>query len=135
MREYAYSNYKHPRRDDKEVVAVIDNILRADEYSPLLRDLWRMWRMMLQIDIFGSRSNDGAMYNLFYNDMRNRVALAYIAHLKDNPDDRIALKEFVRLANDYNIVRNSEFVLGNNANLEEMDLFYSVFKSDQPDND
>lgn len=134
-REYAYSNYIHPRRDDKEVVAVIDNILRADEYSPLLRDLWRMWRMMLQKNIFGSMSNDGAMYNLFYNDMRNRVALTYIAHLKDNTDDRIALKEFVRLANDYNIVRNSEFVLGNNSNLEEMDLFYSVFESNKSDND
>lgn len=128
-REYAYSNYRHQQRDDKEVVAVIDNILQANKYSPLLRDLWRIWRVLLQTNIFGSVSNDGAIYNLFYNDMRNHIALVYIAHLTDNPQDKVAFKEFVRLAADYNIIRNSGFIFGNNANLENMDLFYSVFNS------
>lgn len=128
-REYAYSNYNSPKRNDKEVVAVIDIILRTNEYSPLLRDLWRMWRVMLQMNIFGGRSNDSAMYNLFYNDMRNRIALVYIDHLVHNPNDTIAFMEFVRLAYDYNIMRNSGFLLGNNANLEDMELFYSIFKT------
>lgn len=129
-REYAYSNYNSPKRNDKEVVAVIDTILRTNEYSPLLRDLWRMWRVMLQMNIFGGRSNDSAMYNLFYNDMRSRIALVYIDHLAHNPNDSIAFMEFVRLASDYNIVRNSGFLLGNNANLEDMELFYSIFNLD-----
>ena len=89
-REYAYCNYRHPQRSDKEMVAVLDKLLRENKYSPLLGELWRMWRVALQINIFGSRSNDGAMYNLFYNDMRNRVALVYIAHLKTHPHDKVA---------------------------------------------
>lgn len=134
-REYAYANYNSPKRNDKEVVAVIDTILRSNKYSPLLRDLWRMWRVMLQINIFGGRSNDSAMYNLFYNDMRNRIALIYIKHLCDNPNDGIAFKEFIKLAADHNIVRNGGIPTGNNANFEDIELFYSVFHPDDNENE
>ena len=109
-REFAYDNYRHPQRSDKEMVAVIDKLLRSNKYSPLLGELWRMWRVALQINILGSRSNDGAMYNLFYNDMRNRVALVYIAHLKTHPHDKVAFKEFLRLAQAYNIT--PDFIIG-----------------------
>lgn len=132
-REFAYCNYRHPQRSDKEMVAVLDKILRANKYSPLLGELWRMWRVALQINLLGSRSNDGAMYNLFYNDMRNRVALVYIAHLKTHPHDKIAFKEFLRLAQAYNITRNSPCLFGNNANLEDMELFYSVYNENTSD--
>lgn len=132
-REFAYCNYRHPQRSDKEMVAVIDKLLRENKYSPLLGELWRMWRVALQINILGSRSNDGAMYNLFYNDMRNRVALVYIAHLKTHPYDKIAFKEFLRLAQAYNITRNSPCLFGNNANLEDMELFYSVYNENTSD--
>ena len=67
------------------------------------------------------------MYNLFYNDMRNSIALTYIVHLTTHPGDKIAFKEFIRLAQAYNIVRNSSCMFGNNANLEDMELLYSVF--------
>ena len=132
-REFAYCNYRHPQRNDKEMVAVLDKLLRANKYSPLLGELWRMWRVSLQIDILGSRSNDGAMYNLFYNDMRNRVALVYIAHLKTHPHDKVAFKEFLRLAQAHNITRNSPCMFGNNANLEDMELFYSIYNVEESD--
>lgn len=125
-REYAYSNYIQPQGNDAEVVAVIDNILRANKYSPLLRDLWRMWRVLLQLDIFADLSNDAAIYNLFYNDMRNRIALVYIAHLNTHPADEIALKQFIGLSLDHNIVRNSACMYGNNALFDDIELFYSV---------
>ncbi len=133
-RELAYANYHSPMRDDKQIVAVLDKLLKSNKYSPLLGELWRMWRCMLQINILGSRSNDGAMYNLFYNHMRNRVALVYIAHMKTHYHDKLAFKEFARLATTYNIVRNSECMFGNNGNLEDMELFYSVFQSEKSSN-
>lgn len=40
--------------------------------------------------------------------------------------DKLAFKEFARLTTTYNIVRNSECMFGNNGNLEEIVLFYSV---------
>ena len=132
-RELAYANYHSPERNDKQIVSVLDNLLKSNKYSPLLGELWRMWRCMLQIEILGSRSNDGAMYNLFYNQMRNRVALVYIAHMKSHNHDKLAFKEFARLTMTHNIVRNSSCMFGNNSNLEDMELFYSVFHPENND--
>lgn len=122
-REFAYANYNSPERNDKELVAVIDPLLRSDEYSPLLYDLWLIWRTALQKDIFGSPSNDGAIYNLFYNDMRNLIAIRYISHLKHNPHDKVAFNKFAELALEYNITRNSPCYFGNNSWLDEMTIY------------
>ena len=130
-REFAYANYKSPYRDDKELVAVIDPILRANNYSPLLGELWLMWRTALQIDIFGGPSNYSAMYNLFYNDMRNRIALVYIAYLKTHPYNKLAFSKFATLAMEYNITRNSEYPFGNNSVLDEMSLYYEIWKKNK----
>ena len=120
-REFAYANFKNEEGDDKELVAIIDPIIKSNEYSPLLYDLWLMWRTALQLSI--SMSNNGAMYNLFYNNMRNHVAMAYISHLRSHPTDKVAFNKFVRLAMEYNITRNSSCFFGNNALLDELSLY------------
>lgn len=127
-REFAYSNYISPHRDDIELVAVLDYILKTNQYSPLLGEIWLMWRTALQKNIFGGPSNDSAMYNLFYNDMRNRIALVYIDHLNRNPNDNIAFKEFMRLGMEHNITRNSGCYFGNNSILDEMNLYEECWK-------
>ena len=130
-REFAYANYKSPYRDDKELVAVIDPILRANKYSPLLGELWLMWRTALQKNIFSGPSNDSAMYNLFYNDMRNRIALVYISYLKTHPNDKLAFSKFAILAMEYNITRNSECFFGNNSLLDEMSLYDEIWNKNK----
>ena len=126
-REFAYANYKSPYRDDKELISVIDPILRANKYSPLLGELWLIWRTALQKNIFSGPSNDSAMYNLFYNDMRNRVALVYIAYLITHPHDKLAFSKFAYLAMEYNITRNSPCYFGNNSILDEMTIYDEVW--------
>lgn len=130
-REFAYANYNSPAGDDKELVAVLDQILREEAYSPLLGELWLMWRTALQKGIFAGPSNDSAMYNLFYNDMRNRVALAYIARLKTHPQDRVAFNAFCQLVMTHNIVRNSPGLFGNNSMLDTMMLYDGVWNKDK----
>lgn len=130
-REFAYANYKSPYRDDKELVAVIDPILRANKYSPLLGELWLMWRTALQKNILSGPSNDSAMYNLFYNEMRNRIALAYIAHLKTHPHDKLAFNKFASMAMEYNITRNSGCLFGNNSLLDEMSLYDEIWNKNK----
>lgn len=122
-REFAYSNYGSRRGNAKELVAVIDPLLNSGEYSPLLTDLWIIWRTALQTSVFSGRSNYSAMYNLFYNDMRNKVATTFIAHIATNPDDLIAFNEFVRLLFITNIIRDSRCFFGNSANLDEMEMY------------
>lgn len=130
-REFAYANYKSPYRDDKELVAVIDPILRANKYSPLLGELWLMWRTALQKNILSGPSNDSAMYNLFYNEMRNRIALAYIAHLKTHPHDKLAFNKFASMAMEYNITRNCGGMFGNNSLLDEMSLYDEIWNNNK----
>lgn len=130
-REFAYANRKSKERNDKELVAIIDPLLRANEYSPLLYDLWLMWRTALQSSIIGSKSNYGAMYNLFYNDMRNRVAMTYLTHLSENPDDKVAFNKFADLAMQFNIIRNSPCMFGNNSLLDEMSLYHEWFDNEE----
>lgn len=130
-REFAYANYRNPERDELQLVAVLDPILRANEYSPLLGELWLMWRTALQKNILSGPSNDSAIYNLFYNDMRNRVVLAYISHLAENPKDKVAFGNFYRLALEYNITRNSGAAFGNNSILDEAELYYDIWNKDK----
>lgn len=130
-REFAYANYNSPVRDDKELVAVLDWILREDDYSPLLWELWLMWRTALQKNIFSGPSNDSAMYNLFYNDMRNRVALVYIARLNTHQRDALAFKAFYQLTMAHNIVRNSPMLFGNNSMLDTMTLYDGIWNKNE----
>ncbi len=125
-REFAFSNYNNPACDDKELVAVIDPILRANNYSPLLGELWLIWRTALQSRIIGSMSNNGDMYNLFYNDMRNHVALQYIAHLNTHPTDKVAFNKFFELVSVCNITRNSDALFGNNSILDEIKIYHEI---------
>lgn len=128
-REFAFANYKSPYRDDKELVSVIDPILRANKYSPLLSELWLIWRTALQKNILSGPSNDSAMYNLFYNDMRNRIALVYIAYLKTHPHDKLAFSTFADLAMEHNITRNSQCYFGNNSMLDEMSIYDEIWNT------
>lgn len=100
-------------------------LLRAENYSPMLRDMWRIWRVTLQKDLLGGMSNDSSMYNLFYNDMRNRVALTFIKHIVSNPDDYVAFMEFVKFGLTENINRHSGVLIGSNVLREDMELLYN----------
>lgn len=127
-RELANS-YFVVRADPLEIVSVIDPLLKDGRYSPLLFELWLIWRAHLQQHIFGGPSNDSAMYNLFYNSMRNRVAGTCMSYLSTNPTDKLAFKVFVRLARRYCIVRNSGCYIGNNSYLDELDLYNECLKN------
>ncbi len=121
--EFALANHRHSEQNDTLLIAIIDPLLRGNEYSPLLRDLWIIWRTTMQIDLLGGSSNDSGMYNLFYNSMRNRVADKYIRHLAEHSDDSTAFTEFLDLAYEYNIVRNGPMPIGNNALMDLLSIY------------
>lgn len=132
-REYIYADFIAHKYDEKNIVTIIDQILRADEYSPLLGDLWLIWRLKLQLLIFSGYSNDSAMYNMFYNDMKNRVVATYLSHIKDDPNDVVAFSELLSLIYGSNIVRNSGVLFGNNAMLDERNLLFHLTMPDTED--
>lgn len=120
-REYALWDMRE-HGDARTAVALIDSVLREGRYSPLLTDLWLIWRTQLQLKLLGGRSNDSPMYNTLYHEMKDRVALTYIRHLAENPDDDLAFNAFSQLTVIPPIMRQSACIFGNNANLDEMAL-------------
>lgn len=125
-REFAYSNRHNAKGDVVDVVAVIETLLLTNEYSPILFDLWLVWRTALQGDVFGGISNDSSMYNLYYNDMRCRVAQTYMNRLNENPHDQLAFNGLIRTIFHSNIIRNSSCPIGNNCILDQVELYGKV---------
>lgn len=106
----------NPDANNDEVFAIIDHQLRDGRYSTELVWLWKIWRVYLQTYYFSGLSNDSPFYNLFYNDMRNRVALTLLNQINRQPDDLIALVMFNNLCDERNICRGgNDNLFGNNA--------------------
>ena len=127
-REFAYANYHNLNGEPVDVVAVIEPLLLTTKYSPLLFDLWLIWRTALQGGVLSGISNDSSMYNLFYNGMRRRVAYRYITRLNENPHDELAFNGLLRLIYRSSITRNSNCYVGNNCFLDQMDLYGECVK-------
>lgn len=126
--ELAYSYYRdNGDLDYAELVTIIDELLKSGEFSPLLYKLWLIWRSTLQTRVFSGFSNDSAMYNLFYNDMRNAVAVTLLRRLSSHPDDPIAMSEFIELTFAYNIVRNC-YKTFNNAVADQAEAMPDLYK-------
>lgn len=121
-REFAYANHNSPMRDDEELCELISPLLSQGEYSPLLYDLWVIWRAAAQGCYFGL-SNDSEMHNLMYNKLRNSATRPIITHLISHPDDKLAIQTFAFITLHDNIVRNSGSIFGNNAILDQMYLY------------
>lgn len=77
----------------------------------------------LQTNVLSGYSNDSAMYNLYYNAMRRRVAYRYIERLNKNPNDALAFDGFFRLVYRNSIIRNSGCLIGNNSFLDQMEIY------------
>ena len=122
-REFAYANWHNLNGEDVDVVAAIEPLLYTTEYSPILFDLWLIWRTALQTGVLSGYSNDSSMYNLYYNAMRLRVAYRYIERLNENPNDALAFDGLLRLIYKNSIIRNSECLIGNNSFLDHMELY------------
>lgn len=127
-REFAYANYHNLNGETVDVVAVIEDLLGTTEYSPLLFDLWLMWRTALQGGVLSGISNDSSMYNLYYNAMRRRVAYRYITRLNEKPHDELAFNGLLRLIYRSSIIRNSDCYVGNNCFLDQMDIYEQCAK-------
>ena len=127
-REFAYANYHNLNGETVDVIAVIEPLLLTTEYSPLLFDLWLIWRTALQGGVLSGLSNDSSMYNLFYNGVRRRVAYRYITRLNENPHDELAFNGLLRLIYRSSIIRNSDCYVGNNCFLDQMDIYEQCAK-------
>jgi hypothetical protein len=122
-REFAYANWHNVNGEPVDVVAAIDILLSTTSYSPLLFDLWLIWRTALQGSVLSGISNDSSMYNIYYNAIRRRVAYRYLTRLNEKPNDKLAFDGLMKLIHKSSITRNSGCYFGNNSFLDQMEIY------------
>lgn len=125
-REFAYADYRNPHGNVDDLMALLDPLLRGDDYSPLLRELWLIWRTAMQVEYLGGRGGYSSVYNLLYNDMRTLQAAKYIEHLALHPDDEEAFAEYLLLVYQKNVTRQDKGIFGNSVNVDEYNLYHRL---------
>ena len=117
--EYAHSSTDGPYFE--AAIPVLVDVMCARQYAPMLYDIWRTWRA-LQCSLMGM-SRDSAIPNIHYNVLRQLVAKTMLNHIQNNPNDLVAINEFVCLSSCDNINRYCTFPFGNQNFEEHMIMF------------
>lgn len=104
-------------------ISLLESHMNAEQYSPFLYEMWRMWRFEKQFQ--KGLDVDDAISNAGYNARRLQCANTILRHLTLHPNDGAAVFQFIALAMQQNIVR----ICGEEGNsaLIEGDLLLSAF--------
>lgn len=121
--EYAHSSSDGPHFIDAAPYLV--DVMLAGEYSLYLNDVWRTWRAMMTTMMGMSR--DSHIPNWKYNKMRKVCAMTTLEHIRNNPDDIVAINNFVVMAYTVNIHRFGNFMFGNQNVMDQMTMFPEYF--------
>lgn len=108
-------------------ISDLEDLLDAGVYSHQLYFIWRIWRCAVQL----SDSNYGPstwspIPNRLYNEKRSQVALTTLKYLLDNPDDKIAVNQYIMTCGEPNIYRFGDFPVGNESFTEVQNLGLSL---------
>ena len=123
--------YAHQQRHEgqNKAVPLLANLMKSGKYSRFLIEVWRTWRCLKQLET--SPSRDGIIPNLEYNTMRNRCLNTILKQIVDHPTDVYAINLFGYMASCDNICRFNDFMFGNSAGMEQMELFPEIFEEEE----
>lgn len=107
---------------DECIMTIAERMMQSGKYSPLLYNVWMVWRSIYQIYNCGM-SVYSNIPNEVYNEYRKLCFLSCLHHLNQSPNDKIALTQVVLLATKSNVLRYSESVIGNSVALDYMEYF------------
>lgn len=100
---------------------ILEELMLSGEYSIYLFEVWRYWRCLSQRRHGASIDSD--IPNDEYNKMRRTCANTILEQIKKNPDDVLAINQYLICAGCDDIYRYGEFNYGNQNAIEEMNLF------------
>lgn len=100
---------------------ILEELMLSGEYSIYLFEVWRYWRCLSQRRHGASIDSD--IPNDEYNKMRRACANTILEQIKKNPDDVLAINQYLICAGCDDIYRYGEFNYGNQNAIEEMNLF------------
>lgn len=104
-------------------VSDYEELLDEGLYSHRLFFLWRIWRCAVQLtdDEYGA-STWSPIANELYNRKRAQLAITTLKYLKEHPDDKVAINQYVMLCSIPNIYRAGDYPYGNESFTEMYNL-------------
>ncbi len=113
-------------------IDLMSSLLNSGKYSILLERMWILWRAFSQ-SVLG-RSRDAVIPNYSYDRMRKQVYTTISKHVKENPQDTNAITCGLCLINHPGMVRNGDYMFGNDADVDIMNYcpdFYGHTAEDE----
>jgi hypothetical protein len=101
--------------------SIMESLMKAKKYSLYLNDLWMTWRALYQ-DSKGA-SKDSEIPNWLYNVYRNICCCTILSYIERNPQDIIAINDFLVMARKENILREGICEYGNQYFVDMCRLF------------
>ena len=108
---------------ESEFVKDAEAIFESAAYTPMLPLLWRAYRCKYEL-MYSCPSRDCYSYNQRYNYYKRLIAYTYIRHIQSYPEDDMAKIQFFYLCNTDNILKNGEYLYGNQSAVERILLFW-----------
>ncbi|MAO71585.1 MAG: hypothetical protein CMD02_03630 [Flavobacteriales bacterium] len=96
-------------------------LLEKKEYSLYLFEAWRKWRSVYQYQ--NGSSKFSFINNDLYNNKRKEISFFILDFIKNNPQDDLAINQFLLFATQENILRFGPYDYGNQNALEMYNLF------------
>lgn len=117
----AWADNANSMEDDAWIIAVAERLMESGKYSPYLYEVWRTWRALFQLE-YGGLSRDSCIPNEFYNDCRGMCFETCMKWMAKHPDDVAGRVCTFALAEAVNIFRCGQFMFGNEAMLEMLNM-------------
>ena len=124
-----WANCGKSEAEDEWIVAVATLLMKSGHYSPILNEVWIIWRALCQSLYFGA-SRDSCIPNDYYNSYRRLCYLACLPRVESHPDDVFAMNCAASIGGRTNMNRFGQNYFGNEAMIESLMMLPNRFYLD-----
>lgn len=107
---------------DSIVLAIMQELLSKGKYCEFAYTFWKGWRSRCQLYYFG-HSRDSKLADELFNIYRKKSFIACLDQLMKKPTDKLASWNLNMFLTTFNTIRNGSCIYGNDANLEDVEIF------------
>ncbi len=110
---------------NEDALPELVDVLTAGQYSPLLLEAWKTWRAMIANNM--GHSKDSYIPNEEYNRLRMIACYTMLCHIKDYPDDWVAVNNFLLMASTPNVAIFGQYPFGNQSVMVYYEMFPELY--------
>lgn len=96
----------------------------SGNYSPMMPLVWRAYRVAYT-DLHSCPSTYCERTNVRFNYYKRLIAYTFLRHIEQHPDDKVAIIQYECLAEQENVNRFGEYMLGHQGAAEHIYIFWN----------